>query len=294
MRSTGSLLVRALTIGGLTAAAWLVGGAVASADAGDHHHPVDGAGVTEIVHSILAEHHVSLEDPRVDLSAISEQWTTALSAAPVELDFLDPVVDQEEDAEEGEDEETTPADEESPVQELSFAGGVISNLTERSGTISNAMPVELYTAKVEAKAAAKLAAQPAPEPVAEPVPVIPAVIEVEAEYVAAPVITQQWTIPAIHVTAPVVDLEPAASPSALEWEAPRPAAPAPTPQPASAPTAPTASSSGHDTSGSARGGASAVTTALAAPRQPSTWTVEWRDEARTPGSVQGLPSSSPD
>ncbi|MET1075589.1 MAG: hypothetical protein ABWY11_23275, partial [Umezawaea sp.] len=78
VRSTGSLLVRALTVGGLTAAAWLVGGAVASADTGDH--PVDEVKVVDMVHSVLAEHHVSFEDSRVDLTDISEQWTTAMAA----------------------------------------------------------------------------------------------------------------------------------------------------------------------------------------------------------------------
>ncbi|PRY43345.1 hypothetical protein CLV43_10388 [Umezawaea tangerina] len=285
MRSTGSLLVRALTIGGLAAAAWLVGGAVASADTVDHG--VGDTRAVDIVHSVLAEHRVSVEDTQVDVTGISEQWTTAMAAAPVDLGFLEPADEPEQDAE---PEETTPAEDDSSTEELSFSGGIISNATERSGTISNAMPAELYAAKVEAKVAAKLAAQPAPDPVVE----APAPVVAEAEVVVAPVAVQQWTIPAIHVSAPVVDVEPAAPSSGPEWETPRPAAPAPAPQPASAPTAPTASSSGHDTSGGARGGASAVTTAQAAPRAPSTWTVERRDEARTPGSVQGLPSSSPD
>ncbi|MFD9740276.1 hypothetical protein [Umezawaea sp. NPDC059074] len=302
VRSTGSLLVRALAVGGLTAAAWLIGGAVATASPGD---PVpDTPSVVDIVHSAVGEHRTpfesfgspdffesfeSFEDQRVDALAISEHWTTAVAAAPVDLSFLDatrgPAHHEDEDvAEEPEAEEQFL--DVSPV----YSGGLISNSTERSGTISNEMPEELYTAKVTAKAAAKLAATPAPVPAPVEV-VVPVVAEVvvPAAVPAAP----QWTIPALHVTAPVVEVPETAPASGLEWETPRPAAPAPAPQPAPAPTAPTASSSAHDTSGGARGGVT-VTTSQSAPHQPSPWTVERRDDGRLFGSVQGLPSSPPD
>ena len=299
MRSTGSLLVRALAVGGLTAAAWLIGGAVATASPGD---PVpDTPSVLDVVHSAVGEHRTpfesfgspdffeSFEDQRVDALAISEHWTTAVAAAPVDLSFLDaarvPVHHEDEDEDVTEEPE---AEEQfldvSPV----YSGGLISNGTERSGTISNEMPEELYTAKVTAKAAAKLAAAPVPEPVEVVVPVVAEVV-VPAAVPAAP----QWTIPSLHVTAPVVEVPETAPADGLEWETPRPAAPAPSPQPAPAPTAPTASSSAHDNSGGARGGV-AVTTSQSAPHQPSGWTVERLDDGRMYGSVQGLPSSPPD
>jgi hypothetical protein len=288
VRSTGSLLVRALAVGGLTAAAWLVGGAVASASPADH--VPDASSVADFVHATIAEHHVSVEDTGIDVRDISERWTAALTAAPVDLGFLDPArvpaEDEETDAEEpgpGPDEGGESYQDVSPV----YSGGFISSGTERSGTISNSMPEEMYTAKVTAKAAARLAAAPAPIPDAVDVPV-------EADVVVtstAPV--PQWSAPAVHVSAPAVEVESRAAAGGLEWEAPRPAAPAPAPQPAPAPTASTASSNGHDSSGGARGGV-AVTTAQPAPHPPSTWTVERRDDGRTPGSVQGLPSTSPD
>ncbi|MEO6088608.1 MAG: hypothetical protein ABIQ18_36395 [Umezawaea sp.] len=285
VRSTGSLLVRALAVGGLTAAAWLVGGAVASASPVDH--VPDPAGIVDFVHSAVAEHRTSFEDNAILVRDTDEQWSTALAAVPVDLDlaFLDPARPPAEDVET--DEEEADEDDEYLFEDASpvYSGGVISSGTERSGTISNSMPEELYTAKVTAKVAAKLAAAPAPIPVEVAVPVEADVV------VASPAVSTQWSIPAIHLSAPVVEVGSAAS--GLEWETPRPAAPAPTPQPASVPTASTASSSAHDNSGGARGGL-AMTTARSAPHQPSTWTVERRDDGRTPGSVQGLPSTSPD
>jgi hypothetical protein len=284
VRSTGSLLVRALTVGGLTAAAWLVGGAVASASPADQ--VPDPAGIVDFVHSAVAEHRTSFEDSMVLVRDSDEQWTTALTAAPVNLGFLAPARIP---AEDGETDEEEPDEGDEVFADVSpvYSGGVINSDTERSGTISNSMPEELYTAKVTAKAAAKLVATPVPVPVEVAVPV-------EADVVlASPATSTQWSIPAIHLSAPVVEIEGGPAASGLEWETPQPAAPAPTPQPASVPTASTASSSAHDNSGGARGGL-AVTTARSAPHQPSTWTVERRDDGRTPGSVQGLPSTSPD
>jgi hypothetical protein len=296
VRRTGSLLVRALAVGGLTAAAWLVGGAVASA--GPVDHVPDASSVSEFVHATIAEHRVSIEDHRFDLRDVGEQWTAALTAAPVHLDLELPDPNRvpadgwEADAEEpaaDEGDEVFP--DVSPVYSGGvYAGGVVDSGTERSGAISNSMPEELYTAKVTAKAAARLAATPAPAP-AEALVEDPVEADVVVPGAAA---APQWSIPAINVSAPVVEVESDPAASGQEWETPRPAAPAPTPQPAQAPTAPTASSSGHDNSGGARGGLAAVTTAQSGPHQPSTWTVERRDDGRTPGSVQGLPSSSPD
>jgi hypothetical protein len=285
VRGTGSLLVRALAVGGLTAAAWLFGGAVASAGPADH--VPDASSISEFVHATIAEHHESLEDERPDVQEIREQWTAALSTAPVDLVFLDPVRIPVEAEEAAFDEAWPQEDEEfsgsaSPV----YSGGVLTSGAERSGTVSNEMPEELYTAKVTAKAAARLAAAPAPAPVEVPVPV-------EAEVVVTVVDAPQWSIPAIAASAPVVEVADTPDASGLEWESPRPSAPTPTPQPAQTPTASTASSSAHDNSGGARGGL-AVTTAQSSPHQSSIRTAARRDDGRTPGSVQGLPSSSPD
>lgn len=299
MRSTGSLLVRALAVGGLTAAAWLFGGAVASASPVDH--VPDASSISEYVHAVIAEHHESAEDTQAEVAGIREQWTATLTTAPVELQSLSPVrvpvehapgvarPEQEHGAEHEQAAEPEEDEEFSGGVSLVYSGGVISNHTERSGTVSNSMPEELYTAKVTAKAAAKLAAATPP-----PVPV-EVVAPVAAEVVAAAVVDEapRWDVPEIHVSAPVAEVEDVPAASGLEWETPRPAAPTPTPQPAQAPTAPTASSSAHDNSGGARGGL-AVTTAQTALHRPSLWTAARRDDGRTPGSVQGLPSSSPD
>ena len=292
MRGTGSLLVRALAVGGITAAAWLFGGAVASADPGDHLP--DASSISEFVHATISEHHESVEDKRPELQDIRDQWTATLGTAPVDLAFLDPArvpeenflgptripVVPEDDSWPQEDDEYSQAV--SPV----YSGGVLNSGTDRSGTVSNTMPEELYTEKVAAKVAAKLAAAPAPTPVEVAVPVA-------AEVVATVVDAPQWSIPAVPASAPVAEATDAPEASGLEWEVPRPAAPTPTPQPAQAPTAPTASSSAHDNSGGTRGGI-AVTTAQASPHRSSVWTAARRDDGRTPGSVQGLPSSSPD
>ncbi len=289
MHSTGSLLVRALAVGGLTAAAWLIGGAVASASPADH--VPDAASISEYVHAQIAEHRVSVEDTQVQVEDIREQWTTALTSAPVDLGFLDAVPAPAEDESEDDEEASEEAEDFEFSAEVSpiYSGGIVNSGTERSGTISNSIPQELYTAKVAAKVAARVATAPAPAPA----PVEVAVPVVEADVVVTVVDAPQWSIPAIDVSAPIVADEEVPAADGPEWETPRPAAPAPSPQPAPAPTAPTASSNGHDNSGGARGGL-AVLTSQSAPHQPSLWTAGRRDDGRTPGSVQGLPSSSPD
>ena len=282
MRRIGSLLVRALAVGGLTAAAWVVGGAVASASPVDH--VPDAPSVVDFVNATIAEHHLSVGDTKIELRDVSEQWATA----PVDLGLLGPARVPPEDGEIHSDEPRPDEGDEylaagSPI----YSGGVISSGTERSGTISNSMPEEMYAAKVAAKAAAMLATTTDPIPVEVD-------FAIEANVVAPSTLTApQWSIPAIHVSAPVVEIENSPAADGLAWETPRPSAPAPAPQQAPAPTAPTASSSAHDNSGGTRGGLD-VTTAQSVPHLPSTWTVERRDDGRTPGSVQGLPSSSPD
>jgi outer membrane murein-binding lipoprotein Lpp len=281
VRSTGSLLVRALAVGGLTAAAWLLSGAVASASPAD-----DVSTALDSLRSTVEQRHESVEDLRADVLAIRGQWTAALRQAPVDLDLRTPARQPEDDADSDHgsllpnDEDDESYEDPSPV----YSGGMNSS-TERSGSFSNTMPEELYVAKVAAKQAAKAAAAAAVEALSVPEPVA----------AAAPVtsvVIPSWIIPA-HQAAPVTEDVDIQSYSDLDWERPGPASPAPTPQPASAPTAPTASSSNHDNSGGARG-ALAVMTAQSALHQPSVWTVERRDDGRTPGSVQGLPSSSPD
>jgi hypothetical protein len=282
VRSTGSLLVRALAVGGLTAAAWLISGAVAHASPSD-----DVSTALDSVPSTVEQHHESVEDLRADVLAIRERWTATLRQAPVDLGLRTPARQPDGGAHSDhgsllptEGDENQSSEDPSPV----YSGGMSSG-TERSGSISNTMPEELYVAKVAAKEAAKAAAAAA-EALAVPEPVA----------VAAPVtsvVAPSWLVPSAHQTAPVAEHVDIDAYTDLDWEKPGPASPAPAPQPAPAPTAPTASSGNHDNSGGARG-ALAVMTAQSALHQPSVWTVERRDDARTPGSVQGLPSSSPD
>ncbi|NUS65476.1 MAG: hypothetical protein HOQ46_17690, partial [Saccharothrix sp.] len=68
----------------------------------------------------------------------------------------------------------------------------------------------------------------------------------------------------------------------------------PAPKQAPAPSAPTASSGSADSGGSQRGGQLASLTAECHPKPSAAWSAERRDDGRSPGSVPGLPSTSPD
>ncbi|MEV6240134.1 hypothetical protein [Lentzea sp. NPDC051838] len=249
-----ALLLRTAALGGLTAAAWLLGGTDASAS------PEQPPAV-----EITAEAPALLEDPA--------GWAQALTNSVLDRHqtprVVPPVAKPHDEA---------PADEDDgPV--LDFTGGSQGNT--RSGTVSNEAPPEVVKAKAQvraAKIAAKLAAE-APAPPPPPAPKIVPVKKVVPQLPDLPVPSQTRT-------------EPVQS-SDLNWTAPGQQAPLPTPQ--QAPVVATASaSSGHtDNSGGTRG-VLAVLTSHNSLFPPTTWSVEHRSDGRSPGSLEGLPSTSPD
>jgi hypothetical protein len=162
----------------------------------------------------------------------------------------------------------------------SYSGYGYSSGYSHSGTVSNTMPAPLYEAKVAAKVAAREAAAQAQVPPSPEVRVTtPATVDVQpfAPITPASPVTSQAT-PNTEVT----------------WDAPQPSAPAPAPKQAPAPSAPTASSGSADSGGGQRGGQLASLTAQSDPKPLAAWSAERRDDGRSPGSVPGLPSTSPD
>jgi hypothetical protein len=255
----GALLLRAAALGGLTAAAWLLSGTNASAS------PEEPPAV-EITAEPVTEAPGLLEDPA--------GWAKAFTAAVIEQHqparLVPPVATKPSPPEE------EPQEDEGPV--LDFTGGTQGNT--RSGTVSNEAPPEVLRAKAEvraAKKAAKIAAAlPAPPPPAPPVVSVKKVVP----------LLPDLPVPATTKTAP-------APVSDLTWTTPGPDAPLPTPQQAPV-TATAAASSGHsDNSGGTRG-VLAVLTSHNSLFPPATWSVEERRDGRSPGSLPGLPSTSPD
>lgn len=256
----GALLLRAAALSGFTAAAWLLSGHVAQAS------PEEPPAV-EITVETPQEAPQLREDPA--------GWASALTAAildnhqarriPAPINVTPKQPEPEAPAEE----DDGPA--------LDFTGGTHSNT--RSGTVSNQAPPEVVKAKAQVRAArvaAKAAAEaPAPPP---PAPVT----------VAKKIVPQLPELPAR--SAPKTESNPK---SDLTWTEPGQDAPLPTPQPA--PVVATASaSSGHtDNSGGTRG-VLAVLTSHNSLFPPATWSVEERCDGRSPGSLPGLPSTSPD
>ncbi|GAA1280645.1 hypothetical protein [Saccharothrix xinjiangensis] len=148
-----------------------------------------------------------------------------------------------------------------------------------SGSATNAMPAPMYEAKVAARAAAAATpAPPAPAPPPTPAPAPESDQAVEA-------------ITSLIPTAP--DTRTTGNPE-VTWEAPEQNVPAPAPKQAPAPSAPTASSTSADNGGGHRGGPVASLTGQSDVERTTTWSVERRDDGRSPGSVPGLPSTSPD
>ncbi|MEU0877847.1 hypothetical protein ABZ345_04565 [Lentzea sp. NPDC005914] len=248
-----ALLLRAAALGGLTAAAWLLGGTDASAS------PEDQPAV-----EITTEAPQLLADPA--------GWAKAFTNSVLERHQAQrlvpaPITKPQEPADEPDD---------GPV--LDFSGGTQGNT--RSGTVTNQAPPEVMKAKAQVRAAAKAAkaAAQAPPP-APPAPVVVPVKKIVPK------------LPDLPVPAPV-NTEPTPA-SDLNWTAPGQDAPLPTPQ--QAPVVATASaSSGHtDNSGGTRG-VLAVLTSHNSLFPPSTWSVEQRRDGRSPGSLPGLPSTSPD
>lgn len=250
----GALLLRAAALGGLTAAAWLLGGTDASAS------PEEPPAV-----EITVEAPQLFDDPA--------GWAKALTNSVLDRHQAQRVVPPAARPHEPEPEEH---EDDGPV--LDFTGG--SQSSTRSGVVTNQAPPEVMQAKIQARAAAKaakLAAQAPPPP-----PPAPPVVAVKK---AVPL------LPDLPVPAPV-KTEPVHT-SDLNWTTPGPDAPLPTPQQAPVVATASTSSSHSDNSGGTRG-VLAVLTSHNSLFPPATWSVEERRDGRSPGSLPGLPSTSPD
>lgn len=272
-----ALLLRAAALGGLTAAAWLLGGQQASA-APEEPPSVEIA--VEVPQLLEAPQKATGEAPRNAPELLEDPagWAKTLTVSLLDqhqpAKLAPPVVQPKPQEPEPEEE---PAKDEGPV--LDYTSGSQGNT--RYGTVSNQAPPEVIRAKAEARAArlaAKAAAEVPPPP---PPPPAPAVVPVEK------VVPKLPDLPVLSTT----KAEPVQSD--LAWTVPGPDAPLPTPQ--QAPVVATASaSSGHsDNSGGARG-VLAVLTSHNSLFPPATWSVEERRDGRSPGSLPGLPSTSPD
>ncbi|MBB5806400.1 pyruvate/2-oxoglutarate dehydrogenase complex dihydrolipoamide acyltransferase (E2) component [Saccharothrix ecbatanensis] len=206
-----------------------------------------------------------LDAPSTDDSRAphSDPYSTPYSDPNADAPYADPYED---------DEYTHPG----------FTSG--SSNYSHSGSVSNTMPAPLYEAKVAAKAAARAAAS-AP-PVALPPPTAaPAPTAVRATALAGLDLLPVSASPVSQTT----------SNADVVWEVPNPSAPAPTPNQAPAPSAPTASSSSSaDSGGGHRGGLIASFSSQSDPKPLAAWSTERWDGGRSPGSVPGLPSTSPD
>ncbi|WP_367134483.1 hypothetical protein [Saccharothrix sp. HUAS TT1] len=311
VRRSGSLLLRALAVGGFATAAWFVCAGVAAAG-GDHSDEV--AKTPDLVNLALGEpsagadllagavpedvapcleHHAAGQPFGLPLVEPSTFDVAAFEAATFDVAAFDvagyafehsAVADQPFGAgyapvqgmAAAVHEEASYADPDYAESTThSYSGGY-----SHSAVAANTMPAPLYEAKVAAKAAARAATRvevAAPEPAAVEVSTPP-------RTAASPF--------AVDVpSAPTAEVEVDAS---VTWEAPVPSAPAPAPK--QAPSAPTASSSssGADSGGGHRGGIIASFTGQSNPKPPTAWSTERRDDDRSPGSVQGLPSTSPD
>lgn len=264
----GALLLRAAALGGFTAAAWLLSGHVASAS------PEEPPAVEITIETSQDE----APDQAPQLLEDPTGWAQALRVSlldhqparhtkpPIDITPKEP------------EPEPQPAEESDAGPVLDFSGGSHSNT--RSGTVSNQAPPEVIQAKVQARAArlaAKAAAELPPPP--PPAPVVVPVKKVVPQLTEIPVVLS-------HKAEPVQK-------SDLNWTSPGQDAPLPSPQPA--PVIATASaSSGHtDNSGGTRG-VLAVLTSQNSLFPPATWSVEERRDASAPGSIPGLPSTSPD
>lgn len=288
VRRSGSLLVRALAVGGMATAAWLVCAGFASAG---EDHSDEAAQPLDAVNVALGEQQaVATVDLLADPLALPplrfatfDQPPPDVELHPFEGPLTDPAVVTA----------TLPY----PVADQTYSaysddGYYYSDDPSASGTeygyssyshsgaVSNTMPAPLYEAKVAAKAAARAAAALAPSvpgPVAVPMtaPTLPTVLPLAVE----PSSPASLTTPNAEVVR----------------EAPKPSAPAPAPTQVPAPSAPTASSSSSaDGGGGHRGGLIASFTGQSDPKPLTAWSAERPDDGRSPGSVPGLPSTSPD
>ncbi|MEU4802337.1 hypothetical protein [Actinosynnema sp. NPDC023587] len=291
VRRSGSLLLRALAVGGFATTAWLLGTGAAAADG--QNHPDEGPTTLDVVNVAVDQQRTATAEL---LEAIFTDHLTPALPGPVVISPVQvpspigadlPI--QSAAPVTGPVAETVAETAEGPT---SFTGGTANSGTgTRTGLIVNTVPAPVYEAKVAAKAAARQAAlqTEAPAPVPDEVPVpVPTPVEAQLPVTTAP----EPAPPPAPVPTPAD--EPAAE-APVTWENPEPAPAAPAPKQAPAPTGPTtASTSGHDNSNGHRGGVIASATSQAGLIAPAVWSVEQREDDRSPGSVPGLPSTSPD
>ncbi|MFC6089409.1 hypothetical protein [Saccharothrix lopnurensis] len=316
VRRSGSLLVRALTVGGLATAAWLVCAGSAAAE----DHPGDVADLLAApdlhspgayspgAHSPAADFAFGTDFPstaadlgfderRAQADALLHAAVPAHGSAGIfeipPLFFVPQlVVPQPVEQPAGVSQvlaneaffaDTPFADDPFTDEGQSYSGSTHSTYSH-SGSATNTMPAPMYEAKVAAKAAARAAAEATPaSPIEDPPPTPPATPTADP----AP-----WAITTTFSTA-APDAQSTRT-AEVTWEAPEHNVPAPAPKQAPAPSAPTASSSSADNGGGHRGGLIASLTGQSGVERTTAWSVERRDDGRSPGSVPGLPSTSPD
>lgn len=299
VRRGGSLLLRTLAVSGLAAAAWLVCGGVAAAG---EDHPDEAAKTLDAVNVAIDEQQTAAADlvtsvvpagvapfaavgvaaqpfgsPSSGSSSLASPSLGGVELAAVESRPLAVMTDGPAPEPEADQE---PYPESSSTGGYSYSSGYASGYSH-SGTASNTMPAPLYEAKIAQKAAARAAVVEAPvSPTPQPVAL------------AAPVRVNVLLAPTAE---PSPDVSPVTPNAEVIWEVPEPSAPAPTPKQAPAPSAPTASSGGADSGGGGhRGGVNASLTGQADLKPLVAWSAERWDDGRSPGSVPGLPSTSPD
>ncbi|MEV8443136.1 hypothetical protein AB0425_37630 [Actinosynnema sp. NPDC051121] len=318
VRRGGSVLLRTLAVGGFAAAAWFVCTGVASAGE-DHSDEVTktldavnaaygGPEVAEVDRlvadavprkvgpfAVVTHEAQPIESTQsfesfepftaVELFSVDLAAATAVDPAPLAVMSDQAAAESYRYPDAYSDAYTDPgyypdSDASSDTGGQSYSGYGYSSGYSHSGAVSNTMPAPLYEAKVAAKAAAREAAVQAAAPVSPAVTVTtPATADVQP-------------------FAPITSASPVASQATpdteVTWDAPEPSSPAPAPKQAPAPSAPTASSGSADSGGSQRGGQLASLTAECHPKPSAAWSAERRDDGRSPGSVPGLPSTSPD
>jgi hypothetical protein len=290
VRSTGSLLrvalMRVLVVGGLTASAWLLSDAVASADTGTPAGTANGSGHAAAP-APRHHRHASAESLLAALLSEHKPWESALDAAS-DARTLGESDAQPCGAPARQPADTSPTRPWSAPAEDGYSGSGGTSGGTRSGSVSNTVPQPLLAERIAEKQARKAAEQAA---AASPPPVVqapPPVLE-------SPVVTKALIRKPVRVAPSAAQLgaSAAANHSDLGWSSSQHHLPMPAPQPAPAPAAPSASTGGFDNSGGARG-ALVVLTSQSASQPPATWSVEHRTDGRAPGSLPGLPSTSPD
>ncbi|WP_158846964.1 hypothetical protein [Saccharothrix deserti] len=312
LRRSGSLLLRALALSGLATAAWFVCAGVASAGE-DHSNEItktldqvnvalgerQAATAGPLLADVLPKdaapftdfRHETFEPPAFEHHPLGVHFgpserPLAVAHRPIDLVY---VPDQggcpAEDGDYSYPDERYADDDRNAddADEYSYSGYSYSGYSH-SGSVSNTMPAPLYEAKVAAKATARAALLEVQAPTPEPTAVD---VGVDASPLAG-----------VLPFAPVAPASPDSqiTPTAeVIWEVPEPNAPAPAPKQAPAPSAPTASSSSSaDNGGGHRGGVIASFTSQSDSKPLTARPVERRDDGRSPGSVPGLPSTSPD